>query len=100
MHSLDNPAGGKEGLKLADVLADVKEKGPLVDIENREVIQRVLAALEKLEDHQRAIVVLRDIEGMSYEHIAEVLQIEIGTVKSRLSRARVALRELLQAVWI
>jgi len=45
-------------------------------------------------------VVLRDIEGMSYEQIAEVLQLETGTVKSRLSRARLALRELLQAVWI
>lgn len=100
MRSLDNSPGGKEGLKLADVLADTKRETPLADIEKREMIQRILAALEKLEDHQRVIVVLRDIEGMSYEQIADVLQLETGTVKSRLSRARLALRELLQAVWI
>jgi len=48
-----------------------------------------------LPDHQRIVVVLKDIEGLSYEEIADVLQIEIGTVKSRLSRARVQLREVL-----
>jgi RNA polymerase sigma-70 factor (ECF subfamily) len=100
MRSLDNSPGGKEGLKLADVLADTKRETPLADIEKREMIQRILAALEKLEDHQRVIVVLRDIEGMSLSKLADVLQLETGTVKSRLSRARLALRELLQAVWI
>lgn len=100
MHSLDSSPGGKEGLKLVDVLADTKQETPLADMEKRETIQRILAALEKLEDHQRVIVVLRDIEGMSYEQISDVLQLEAGTVKSRLSRARMALRELLQAVWI
>ena len=46
------------------------------------------AALRQLEPDSRAVVVLRDIEGWSYEEIAASLSIPVGTVKSRLSRAR------------
>ena len=57
-----------------------------------------LAALERLlgrlNDEFRAIVVLRDVEGMSYQDIAETLEIPMGTVESRLFRARRELREL------
>ena len=56
------------------------------------------AALErllgKLSDEFRAIVVLRDLEGLSYQEIAETLEIPMGTVESRLFRARRDLREL------
>jgi RNA polymerase sigma-70 factor (ECF subfamily) len=45
----------------------------------------------------RAVVVLRELEGLSYEEIAETLQIPLGTVRSRLSRGRRALREALVA---
>jgi len=55
----------------------------------------VSLGLKALPDHQRIVVVLKDIEGLSYEEIADVLQIEVGTVKSRLSRARGMLREVL-----
>ena len=48
--------------------------------------------------NNRTIIVLRDIEGMDYEQIAEVLNMELGTVKSRLSRARAALRQILEAL--
>ena len=44
------------------------------------------------------MVVLRDIEGMDYAQIADVLNIELGTVRSRLSRARGNLREILEAM--
>jgi RNA polymerase sigma-70 factor (ECF subfamily) len=97
---LDGGAGDQENSSLAANLPDKREIDPAAIAQNRELARQVLAALEKLEDHQRAIVVLRDIEAMSYEEIAEVLQIELGTVKSRLCRARMALRELLQTVWI
>jgi RNA polymerase sigma-70 factor (ECF subfamily) len=100
MCSLDGGAGDQENSSLAANLPDKREIDPAAIAQNRELARQVLAALEKLEDHQRAIVVLRDIEAMSYEEIAEVLQIELGTVKSRLCRARMALRELLQTVWI
>ena len=53
----------------------------------------VARALQKLEDDHRAVVVLRDIEGLDYQEIGEVLDIPPGTVKSRLHRARMALRQ-------
>jgi RNA polymerase sigma-70 factor (ECF subfamily) len=102
MCSLDGSGGvGEQGnSSMAANLPDKKEMDPVAIAQNRELARQVLAALEKLEDSQRTIIVLRDIEAMSYEDIAEVLQIELGTVKSRLCRARMALRELLQTVWI
>lgn len=99
MRSLDMNSGQQE-LSLASSLPDKKEMDPAVVVQNHELVGHVLAALEKLDDKQRAIVVLRDIEGLNYEQIAEILQIEMGTVKSRLSRARMALKELLQTVWL
>ncbi|AEE96372.1 RNA polymerase sigma factor [Mahella australiensis] len=53
-------------------------------------------ALYKLDDDQRAVIVMRDIQGLSYEEIADVLQCPLGTVKSRLSRARFNLKEILK----
>ncbi len=100
MRSLDICGSDNDGPKLTEALTESKQIGPVAEAENRELHQHLLAALEKLEDQQRAIIVLRDIEAMSYEQIAEALNLELGTVKSRLSRARAALRELLQAVLI
>ncbi|MCA9637008.1 MAG: RNA polymerase subunit sigma-70, partial [Myxococcales bacterium] len=56
-------------------------------------IQRELAALE--EDH-RLLIVLRDIEGLSYQDIQGITGLPAGTVKSRLHRARIALKERLK----
>ncbi len=53
-------------------------------------------ALQSLDDEQRAVVVLRDIEEFSYEQIGVILQIPPGTVKSRLFRARLALRQAIE----
>jgi RNA polymerase sigma-70 factor (ECF subfamily) len=61
----------------------------------REEHRLVLAAMEELDADARAIVVLRDVESLDYAEIAEVLNIAPGTVKSRLHRARMALREKL-----
>lgn len=54
-------------------------------------------ALKALPEGQRLLVILRDREGLSYEQIADILSIEVGTLKSRLHRARGALRRLLEA---
>lgn len=85
-------------VELGAFLADQSAADPAVLAEDAEIGEIVLAALANLENHHRAVVVLRDIEGMNYSEIAETLQIEVGTVKSRLSRARANLREILKAV--
>jgi RNA polymerase sigma-70 factor, ECF subfamily len=59
------------------------------------VAQQVREALEKIEPEQRQVVMLREYEGLSYQEIAEVLKVPVGTVRSKLFRAKLALRELL-----
>ena len=61
----------------------------------QERAQQLHSALDKLSAEHRAIVVLREIEGLDYEAIATILEINIGTVRSRLHRARVQLRDKL-----
>ncbi len=56
---------------------------------------QVQAAIAQLEPEQRLLVALRDIEGLSYEEIVEITELPVGTVKSRLHRARERLAELL-----
>ena len=57
---------------------------------------RALArGLEKLPDHQRQVLVMRELSGLSYQEIGEKLDLDLGTVKSRLARARLALRKIL-----
>jgi len=60
-------------------------------LEQRELLA---SALKKLNDTYREIIILRDIQGFSYEELADALQINPGTVKSRLSRARLALQKI------
>jgi RNA polymerase sigma-70 factor (ECF subfamily) len=61
-------------------------------LDEREVSGRVWRALDQLPFDQRTVVVLREIDGLSYEEIATSLGVAIGTVKSRLARARQGLR--------
>jgi RNA polymerase sigma-70 factor (ECF subfamily) len=64
-------------------------------VERSEADVRVREALDRLSPKLRAVVVLRYLEGLSYEDLADVLQMSIGTVKSRLSRAHGALERIL-----
>lgn len=63
------------------------------------VVRQVCEALEQLEPEQREIVLLREYEGLSYEEIAQVLRVPLGTVRSRLFRAKMALRDILAPSW-
>jgi RNA polymerase sigma-70 factor (ECF subfamily) len=64
----------------------------------KELASRLWSALETLPFDQRTVIVLREIDGMSYDEIAFSLGVAVGTVKSRLTRARQALREQLREV--
>ncbi len=66
-------------------------------LQQRETSDRVWHALEQLPFDQRAVIVLREIDGLSYEEIATSLDVAVGTVKSRLARARENLRLALGA---
>jgi RNA polymerase sigma-70 factor (ECF subfamily) len=59
----------------------------------RERNQQVLSALGRLDSEYRAVLVMRDVDGLDYRDISDVLELPIGTVKSRIFRARLALRE-------
>ncbi len=83
--------GGFE-LEIADLSA-----GPAEPLEQVERSQLVLAAIQRLPDEFRQVLVLRELEGFCYETIADVLALPIGTVRSRLHRARTQLKDELQA---
>ena len=65
---------------------------PAGEVVRRDVQRRVHRAIAALPPDQRTAVVLRDIQGFSYEEIARVMQVPVGTVRSRLARAREGLR--------
>ncbi len=90
--------GGETQQVLKEFLSDGNATDPAVLAQSRELCDLAMQALLKLEEPQRAVMVLRDIEGMDYAQMADVLNIELGTVRSRLSRARSHLREILEAV--
>lgn len=70
---------------------------PAEVFETKERAKVVQAAINALPEYQRIIVTLYHVDSLSYDEIAEVLQLPIGTVKSRLNRARLALAEILGA---
>ena len=85
-----------ESFTLASTLAD-RGDSPFEQAAQGELKLRVEACLRQLPDVFRSVVVLREIEAFSYDEIAEILDVNIGTVKSRLTRGRAALRTLLIA---
>jgi RNA polymerase sigma-70 factor (ECF subfamily) len=81
---------------LGNTLVDQGES-PLELLAHEEIRSRVEHELRQVAEPYRTAVLLRDIEGLSYEEIAEVLQISLGTVKSRLIRGREALKKRLES---
>lgn len=69
---------------------------PGAALERQEDEQRLQIALQRLTPEHRTVLVLKEIDGRKYEEIAEILHVPIGTIRSRLHRARLELRDLLQ----
>ena len=69
---------------------------PAAELERSELEAALHRAIAELPEERRIVVVLRDLEGLSYEEIAEALELELGTVRSRLHRARADLKEKLE----
>ena len=66
---------------------------PFRNVRSRELGRKIFEAVDGLTPDHRAVILLREIDGLSYEEIAEILGISVGTVKSRIARARDSLRE-------
>jgi RNA polymerase sigma-70 factor (ECF subfamily) len=88
-------SGGDAGPERSDDPAMTDPSRPLEQAERDALVQKALNALQP--DH-RAVVVMKDLDGLRYEEIAETLDIPIGTVRSRLHRARSELRERLRCI--
>jgi RNA polymerase sigma-70 factor (ECF subfamily) len=73
--------------------------GPRDQLLTEERAQQVHSALADLGEVHRKILVLRELEGCSYETIADILELPVGTVRSRLFRARMQLKEKLRSMW-
>ena len=101
--SLDRPAASNgngrdssQAANLVDRFARDRADLPPQRAERRERDEAVLAALGRLDAEYRAVLVMRDIEGFDYQQMADVLSLPLGTLKSRLFRARLALRDELR----
>jgi RNA polymerase sigma-70 factor (ECF subfamily) len=86
------PGGDREGLDPADT-SEVGRPGYALEIAEEE--KRVQAALARLSPEHRAVLILKDMEGLKYEAMADILSVPIGTIRSRLHRARLELRQIL-----
>lgn len=91
--SMDSPMEFEDreaSFQLEDKKADVEE-----EILKRERRQALYAALEQLNEEHKKMIVLRELQGMSYQEIADITGTNIGTVKSKINRARISLKNSL-----
>ncbi len=89
--------GGEEGDYLPKEIPD-ERSNPEKLLARKEVQSIVQNAIDELDPDHKAIVILRDIEGLSYDEIAQILNLPEGTTKSRLHRARMVVKEKLKKV--
>jgi RNA polymerase sigma-70 factor (ECF subfamily) len=91
--------GGSESHAMRDRLEDDLELSAEQCVEEDEMLAEMNLAMDRLDEEFRSVLVLRDINEMDYREIADVLEVPVGTVKSRLFRARLALREEMSKVY-
>jgi len=93
--SLNEPRTGSEVTMFEEIADDCPS--PMNELENKQRRIKIYEAIDALPPEQKSVVVLRDIQGLSYEEITDITSFGMGTVKSRLARARQTLRELLRS---
>ena len=91
IHLNHTEAESNPGVQIAD-----ESSSPEIELGKKEKMKLIKAAINSLPPNKKTVVVLRDIEGMSYEKISAVTQLNLGTVKSKLARARQDLRKMLK----
>jgi RNA polymerase sigma-70 factor, ECF subfamily len=96
LEPMDNDS--EEEIESPSWLAD-DGPGPEEHFERRELDRAVQTCLEGLPDEFRVVVVMIDIQGFDYEEVSQVIGKPLGTIKSRLARARLKVRNCLQGVW-
>ena len=92
--SLDNPRQYEDSEATREI--EDERLSPRREIDGREIQEQIQRGLMRLAAEHRQVIVLRHIEGLSYEEMTQVLQCAEGTVKSRLHRARLELRDILR----
>jgi len=95
VYSIDETLATEDG-ELRRQLPDDSAPAPDEVVTQRELERELQGALQKLSEEHRTVVLLRDYLGLAYEEISEALSVELGTVKSRLFRARRSLKALLE----
>ena len=88
--------GGRNGAGGVEPLDPSETAHPGHALEQAEQERRIQRALNRLSPEHRAVLIMKDMEGQKYETMAAVLEVPIGTIRSRLHRARLELRELLE----
>jgi RNA polymerase sigma-70 factor (ECF subfamily) len=92
--SLDDPVSAEDGFVRFEPASD--SPSALENLEKKDLQEKVQRCIGNLEGEFRAVLVLRDVQGFSYDEVGEALKITAGTVKSRLFRAREAVRDCLK----
>jgi RNA polymerase sigma-70 factor, ECF subfamily len=90
--SFDQPVSDDNSTPLSEVFATEMETPGDITV-TQELVDHIAEGMEKISAKHREILILRNVKNMAYEEIAEVLGISVGTVKSRIARARESLRD-------
>ena len=92
--SIDAPLSADNSTTLADLIPAEVESPDDITV-TQEFVSRISSGMDKLSTKHREILILRNVKNLSYEEIAAILKISVGTVKSRIARARDSLRSKL-----
>ncbi|MDR3238849.1 MAG: sigma-70 family RNA polymerase sigma factor [Clostridiales bacterium] len=86
----------KQAVNLEDTCIAAPDGAPDEIAASRETLRDILSAIHKLPDDYRTLIILRDLQGFTYDELSRALSLPMGTVKSKLSRARISLQKILE----